>query len=518
MNESKLISHNHTDHLSLPDDKMNKLITILKTSSKGRLQYFKDGKVQIKAFTDLYTDIQGTIRFFQQTGIQPGDRLGIIGENSLEWVIIDLACIAYGLITVPLDPVSDYDLDEVITTYQLKHVLTSDPKYMSHTTASTFSDIYETPNNSDQLAPLNDYGPNDILTFKFTSGSTQSPKMLGVQKKSVDAVLSAVQSLFHHNEQDKILVFLPLHAYQMRYWLYSAILYDFTLLLAPKRHIFYALSELEPTVVMGVPHFYETLMKMFLEELENPEQITDQDEKVFQEMTGGAIRYLWTGSAPIHPQTLQFYFDRGTPLFQGYGMNETCIVSKNYFNANKTGSVGKPLPHIHIEISDEGEILVKNQFEVHTSYELCKPGDNEATFRDNGYVATGDLGYLDEDGYLYITGRRKELIVLSNSKKIHPNTVEKLMTTSPHITQCIIIGDLQPYIAALIYPENSSDRQIISDEISRLNEGLKPEERIIKFELIDEVFSQENGQLTSQNKLKRNAISSAYKSLIETLF
>ncbi len=518
MNQSELTAHLHTGHLALSGDQMNTLITTLKTSSKGRLQYFKDGKVQVKHFRDLYKDIQGTLLFFEQKSILPGDRLGIIGENSLEWVIIDLACIAYGLITVPLDPMAEYNLDDAIMKYQLKHILTSDPKYFSHTATSDFSEIYNTPHESQPLSPLKYYDPNDILTFKFTSGSTQSPKMLGVQKKSVDAVLSSVQSLFHHNEQDKILVFLPLHAYQMRYWLYSAILYDFTLLLVPKQHIFYALSELEPTVVMGVPHFYETLMKMFQEELEDPSHLTDEDEKVFQDMTGGAIRYLWTGSAPIHPQTLQFYFDRGTPLFQGYGMNETCIVSKNYFNANKTGSVGKPLPHIHIEISNEGEILVKNQFEVNTSYELCKPGDNEATFLDNGYVATGDLGYLDEDGYLYITGRRKELIVLSNSKKIHPNTVEKLMTTSPFITQCMVTGDLQPYIAALIYSDNTSDRQVIADEISELNKQLKPEERIVKFELIGELFSQDNDMLTSQNKLKRNTISSAYKTLIESLF
>lgn len=517
MNTTEVTQH-YPNHLSLPDDKMNDLITILKTSSKGRLEYFKDGKVQTKAFSDLYEDIQKTVLYFQQKDIQPGDRLGIIGENSLEWVIIDLSCIAYGLITVPLDPVSEHNLDEAIIAYQLKYTLTDDPKYINHPSTSAFSDIYQVSNITHNLAPLKHYNPNDILTFKFTSGSTQSPKMLGVQKKSVDTVLTAVQSLFHHNEQDKILIFLPLHAYQMRYWLYSAILYDFTLLLAPKRNIFYALSELEPTVVMGVPHFYETLMKMFLEEIDNPQNITTQDEQLFQEMTGGIIRYLWTGSAPIHPQTLQFYFDRGTPLFQGYGMNETCIVSKNYFGSNKTGSVGKPLPHIHIKISEVGELLVKNQFEVNTAYERCQLGDNEATFLENGYVATGDLGYIDEDGYLYITGRKKELIILSNSKKIHPNTVEKWITTSPYIKQCMITGDHQPYIAALIYPENSSERQVISEEISRLNEALKPEERIIKFELIDEIFSQENGLLTSQKKLKRKAISARYQSLIETLF
>ncbi|QHI35945.1 Long-chain-fatty-acid--CoA ligase FadD15 [Kordia antarctica] len=518
MNTSEITQQSYPSNFNLTEDKMNNLITILKTSSKGRLEYFKDGKTHTKAFSDLYEDIKKTVLFFHQKDIQPGDRLGIIGENSLEWVIIDLACIAYGLITVPLDPVAEHNLDEAITAYQLKHTLTDDSKYINHPSVSAFSEIYSISNKTHNLKSLKQYDINDILTYKFTSGSTQLPKMIGVQRKSVDAVLKAIQSLFNHNEQDKILVFLPLHAYQMRYWLYSAILYDFTLLLAPKRHIFYALSELKPTVVMGVPHFYETLMKMFLEEVDNPKNITTQDEQLFQDLTGGFIRYLWTGSAPIHPQTLQFYFDRKTPLFQGYGMNETCIVSKNYAGFNKIGSVGKPLPHIHIKISDVGELLVKNKFEVNTTYEICKPGDNEATFIENGYVATGDLGHIDEDGYLYITGRKKELIVLSNSKKIHPNTVEKWMTTSPYIKQCMIIGDHQPYIAALIYTENSLDRQIISEEILRLNETLKPEERIIKFELIDEIFSQENGLLTSQKKLKRKAISLQYQSLIETLF
>lgn len=518
MNMSELMPHNDLgDNLTLPEDRMNKLIPTLK-SSKGQLEYFKDGKVHTKAFCNLYEDIQGTVQFFQQKGIQPGDRFGIIGENSLEWVIIDLACIAYGLITVPLDPVSEHDLDQIILSYQLKHILTDDSKYMNHVSVSAFSDIYQIQNKQYTHHPSKKYDPNDTLTFKFTSGSTQLPKMLGVQKKSVDAVLGAVQSLFHHNKHDKILVFLPLHAYQMRYWLYSAILYEYTLILAPKRYVFYALSQLKPTVIMGVPHFYETLMKMFMKEVGNSQNITDQDEKLFQDMTGGDIRYLWTGSAPIHPQTLQFYFDRGTPLFQGYGMNETCIVSKNYFDSNKTGSVGKPLTHIDIKISEEGELLVKNLFEVNTSYERCQPGDNEATFLENGYVATGDIGHIDEDGYLYIKGRKKELIILSNSKKIHPNTVEKWITTSPYIKQCMIIGDREPYIAALIHPEGSANRQIILDEITQLNKALKPEERVIKFELIAENFSQENDMLTSQNKLKRKTITSVYQSLIETLF
>lgn len=518
MNTSEITQHNYTDHLNLPADKMNTLISRLKTSSKGRLQYFKDGKVQTKVFRDLYTEIQNAVYIFQKKGIQSGDRFGIIGENSLEWVIIDLACIAYGLITVPLDPVSEHDIDEAIETYQLSHIMTDNPKYMNHPSVSDFSEIYQIADETFTLETLKHYGSNDILTFKFTSGSTQSPKMLGVQKKSVDAVLDAVQSLFHHNEQDKILVFLPLHAYQMRYWLYSSILYDFTLLLAPKRHVFYGLSQLKPTVVMGVPHFYETLMKMFLEDVKDPQHITEQGERNFLGMTGGAIRYLWTGSAPIHPKTLQFYFDRGTPLFQGYGMNETCIVSKNYFGANKIGSVGKPLPHIDIKISDEGELLVKNLFEVNTAYERCSAGDNEATFLQNHYVATGDLGHIDNDGYLYITGRKKELIVLSNSKKIHPNTVEKWITTSPHIKQCMVIGDRQPYIAALICPEETTNREIIAEEIDRLNDALKPEERIIKFELIDKAFSEENGMLTSQKKLKRKSISAVYQELIKTFF
>ncbi|MEO8109090.1 MAG: AMP-binding protein [Ginsengibacter sp.] len=500
-------------------DKLNKLIAKVKTCT-SQLETYHAGKKNTVAFKDFYENIKPVLSFFEEKDLKPGDHVGILGTNGHGWVVIDLACIAYGITTIPLDPAIEYNVDEILEEFEMPFLLSNLEAYKGHASVYSFEEVCNHTVNDEIVINPFQYKPEDVLTYKFTSGSTQKPKVIGAMKQSVDAAITFVQEIMQHGKGDRVMIFLPLHTYQQRYWIYSAILFDFDIILIPKEYVFYSLQTTRPTVIMGVPFFFETVMKNFLAEMEDEEAMNEDDlKKAFQQQLGGKIRYLWTGSAPLGKDTLAFYEKMEVPLYQGYGMNEVCIVSKNYSGKNRRESVGKLLPGKKIKFDENNQLLVKSDYPVNYSYYKAEAEDNTATFLDDGYVATGDLGYLDEDGYLYINGRIKELIVLANAIKVHPSIVEKKMETSSHIKHCIVYGDDHPYLVALLVPESlGTDKADIKKEVARINEMLKPYERVCNFYIVPEDFSGKSNRLSAQNKLLRKNIINDYKEELEKLY
>ncbi|MEO6730597.1 MAG: AMP-binding protein [Ferruginibacter sp.] len=501
-------------------DQVNRLISKLQDCT-SHLETYQNGKKIVLPFKELQTNILQALAFFRSKKINRGDKVGIIGTNTLEWVVIDLACIAAGIITVPFDPAVKYAIDDILSEFELPFLLSNVEAYKNVEGVYRFEDVCQNqPIETGVIITPVQYSPQDVLTYKFTSGSTQRPKVIGAMKQSVDAAITFVQQIFQHSSEDKLMVFLPLHTYQQRYWIYSAILFDFDIILVPKEYVFHAIKINQPTVIMGVPFFFETIMKNFLADIDPAERLpTPLLKKEFQQQLGGKIRYLWTGSAPLGTDTLAFYEQMEMPLYQGYGMNEVCIVSKNYFGNNKTGSVGKLLPGKRVKFDENNQLLVKCEYPVNTSYYKARNEDNNATFLEDGYVATGDLGYLDEDGYLFINGRIKELIVLANAIKLHPATVEKKIETSPLIKHCLVYGDEHPYLVALIVPESiETGHDDIKLEIARINEMLPPHEKICNFFITRKEFSAESNRLSAQNKILRNNIIKDYSYELEKLY
>ncbi len=515
---------------------VNNIIPSLFCSS-AHLEYFEQGQLKKQPFHLIYQDVAACVLFFHEQKFSPQTRIGIIGTNSYEFVVIDLACIAAGLVSVPFDPNGKYNYATLKKEYDLKVICTNivsdeEPR------ATVFSFDLLKFKSVKIFHPIKSYqfDPNDILTIKFTSGSTQIPKAIEAKVKSANATIISVQNLFCHSSTDKILVFLPLHLLQQRYWIYSAILYNFDIILSSSVSVMRAIKESKPTVIMGVPFFYENMKTRFL--LKNNESALNRLKLFFyllfrkitiqwttrsfiyapfKDFWGGNIRYFWTGSAPSREDTLTFYQWMGIPLFQGYGMNETCIVSKNYFKNNKIGSVGKLLPNIEIKFDESSQILIRNINEVNDKYFKSNEEDNKNTF-SNGYVITGDLGYMDQDSYLFISGRRKELIVLSSGKKINPTKIENLLRKSDLVSNCMIFAPDSLFLAALIEPSSKKiSKMEIKNFLEEINGGLLPEERIFRFSLIDEPFSIENGMLTSQYKLKRDSIMKKYAGQVKAL-
>lgn len=501
-------------------DKINILIGKL-TSCKSNLETYRNGtKINIP-FKEMQHPILQVLSFFKSKNVGKGNKIGIIGVNSLEWVIIDLACISAGVITVPFDPANNYNTDDLLEEFELNLILSNINVYINNSSIYSFKKAcnHQQDTTNKIMDPVQ-YAPHDILTYKFTSGSTQRPKVIAAMKQSLDAAITYVQEIFQHNSGDKIMVFLPLHTCQQRYWIYSAILFDFNLLMVPKEYVFHSMLVDYPTVIMGVPFFFETIMKNFLSEVNSNEPTsTDLMKKEFGEQMGGCIRYLWTGSAPLGADTISFYEKMDIPIFQGYGMNEVCIVSKNYFGNNKTGSVGKLLPGKQVKFDENNQLLIKSDYPVNTAYYKAREEDNQATFLEDGYVATGDLGYIDEEGYLFITGRIKELIVLANAIKIHPAPVEKKIETSKLVKHCVVYGDEHPYLVALIVPATTNaTHTTIKEEVSRINELLQPHERVYNFMIAGVEFSEEKKRFSAQKKILRNNVINDYKIELEKLY
>ena len=514
---------------------VNEIIPKLHSSS-GCIEFYRDGSRVRRRFIDVLDDVSKCAFCLGENGIQKGTRVGFVGSNCYELVVADLACLWLGAIAVPLDPSVKYVLDDVIEDFNIFCVLSDVPAYLSdHDLVLPFG-FWRDVLSEGKVPIIERYNLSDPFSIKFTSGSTGSPKALEASAQSVSHRIGAIQGLFQHGPGDRILVFLPLYLLQQRYWIYSAILFNFDLILVPPKLALYALTDSHPTVVMGVPAFYESLYSQFLTKMTQNklQRWAFKSYKIINRLTfgaakkvgfpplkiamGGQIKYLWTGSAAATNTTLKFFNEMGIPLLQGYGMNETCIVSKNSLKANKIGSAGKLLPGITVYFEEDGEILINSNAPVTHRYLRCLPHENEAIFRNDNFVASGDLGYLDKNGFLWITGRKKEIIVLSSGRKIDPSKVEGLLKRSAYIENCMAYGNERAFIVAIIQPAKGANHSNISDSVLVANRELAPEERVVRYIAVPGAFSIENGLLTSQHKLRRDRILGTFREEIEKLY
>ena len=246
------------------------------------------------------------------------------------------------------------------------------------------------------------------------------------------------------------------------------------------------------------------------------------------------------GAAPIAPEILQFFFASGVPVMEGYGMTETstsATVNRPHAGQFRFGSVGKPQKNVEVKIADDGEILIKGANIFRGYYK-----NDDASFGavEEGWLHTGDIGSLDDDGFLYITGRKKDIIITAGGKNITPANLEAEIKQSPYVSQCVVIGDRRPFLSALVtldieevaklaeekgWPsdpaalaENPDMRALIQQHIDQINEKFARVEQVKKFEILPADLSQEGGELTPTLKVKRNIVADKYAGEIESLY
>ncbi|MFE0423190.1 AMP-binding protein [Streptomyces sp. NPDC058953] len=458
--------------------------------------------------TELYRGAGQVARWlWDEHGVRPGDRIGILAANGLPWVLLDLAALRLGARTAGFEPGKFAPGAELIRKYDLTLLATDRTEAAGLPgvlTTDEIAAVAERPGDA-ELPPV-EWGPKDVTTVKFTSGSTGEPKGLGATAGSIDSSLRAVQQIFGHGPGDDLFVFLPLSLLQQRYWVYSALLHGHDVTISTYEAAFAALRRVRPTVVMGVPAFFETAKRQIEARLRRADGALEPGDAA-RAVFGDRIRYLWTGSAPASPDMVRFLTDAGLPVYEGYGLNETCIATKNHPGAHRAGSVGRALPGKEILIGDDGVVHVRSDHPVNDHYLYAAPGDSERMFRPGGIVRTGDLGRLDEDGFLYVLGRADDVIVLDNGKKVVVRPVEEALRADPAIAECVVFCPGQTDLVAVVSPASvPADTEALAAHLKRTNERLTADERISRVVVADEPFSVENGLLTSQFKPKRARI------------
>ncbi|MFI1734555.1 AMP-binding protein [Streptomyces acidicola] len=477
-----------------------------------RISFRGAGPTETYPLEELY-DLAGRLaQHLRHLGLGRGDRIGILARNSLEWVLLDLAALRLGVMTAGFEAGKLTADRTLLDSYDLTLLFSDeespDPRVLPLAEARrmAFDDI-----TCD--LPAVTYAPQDETTLKFTSGSTGSPKGLAATAGSIDSSLNAVQDLFTHGRDDELFVFLPLSLLQQRYWVYSALAFGHDLTVSTYGSALPALRRTRPTVVMGVPAFYE-LARRHIEArvtdaagAERPRALREAAQRLF----GGRIRYLWTGSAPADLTTLRFFKSCALPIYEGYGMNETCIVTKNHPGAAREGSVGQVVAGKTVLLDEDGNISVRSDFPVNRRYSYAAPGVSERVFAPDATVRTGDVGHLDADGFLFVTGRADDVIALDNGRNIAVRPLEDRMRQSPAIAECLLFSPGGGELVAVVSPAgDDADETAITAHLRQTNAGAARHERISRAVLAPEPFSIDNGLLSSQYKPLRQKIRAAF--------
>ena len=467
--------------------------------------------------TELYEQSGRLAVQLAELGLRAGDRLGILAGNCLEWVLLDLAALRLKLVVAGLEPGKFVAGSELVERYDLAALFTDRPVAdgQGDDRIRAISDVLGLCDKAEGAipTPVRDL-PEEACALKFTSGSSGEPKGLAASVGSIDSSISVVQELFEHGSEDDLFLFLPLSLLQQRYWIYSAVCFGHDVTVSTYEAAFPALRLARPTVVMGVPGFFETAMRHLTARAGGADAGHDVS-RVAAEFFGGRIRYLWTGSAPARQEMLRFFTDAGLPIYEGYGLNETCIVAKNSPRAHRPGSVGKVLPGKTVLLDDDGVVSVRSDYPVSTSYTYGAPGDSERVFVGNGVVRTGDLGYLDEDGFLYIRGRADDVIVLDNGRKVVVRPIEERLTASPAIDACVLFCPNQTSLVAVVSPAaDPADEAAIHAHVAASNAELAADEQVARVIIARPGFSVANGLLSEQFKPRRKQILHRYRSEI----
>jgi long-chain acyl-CoA synthetase len=486
-----------------------------------RISFFRLGGVESMDLADLYDRAGRLALYLRDLGIARGDRIGVLAANCLEWMVLDLAALRIGAVTVGFDPAKFTRADPaLLEQYRLSLLVTDRPgagdtdgspiRALAHTvrTAATRT------TTGRQVPPLR-YAPEDVTSLKLTSGSTGEPKTLTAGVGSIDDDLHAVQEMFQHGPDDNLFVFLPLSVLQQRYWTYSALRFGHDVTISTYEAAFPALRQVRPTVVMGVPGFFEAARKHLQAQAGGP--VTGGEpaaRAAARHLFGDRVRYLWTGSAPASAATLRFFDALGLPLFEGYGLNETCIVAKNHPGAHRVGSVGRVLPGKQVLLDADGVIHVRADHPVCRGYEQAPPGVSERVFAADGTVRTNDIGHLDEDGFLYVLGRADDVIVRDNGRKIVVRPIEEHLRASPAIEECVVFCLPPAHLVAVVSPASDTvgppEEKAIAEQLARTNAAFGADEQIREVVVARGRFTVDNGLLTSQLKPRRGRILDTY--------
>lgn len=419
--------------------------------------------------------------------------------------------------------------------------------------------------------------PQQLASIIYTSGTTGDPKGVMLTHENFLSDASAACVVVPVGDRDVCLSFLPLsHSFERMAGYYVPMAVGATIAYAESIDTLRDdMQTVHPTLMASVPRVYEKFYAAVMDQvaeapplrqaifhwalrvgkqgsalrIEGKEpggllavQLWLADKLVFtnlREITGGRLRYFISGGAPLAQEINEFFHALGITILEGYGLTETApVLTTNTPNAFRFGTVGQPVPGVEIQIADDGEILARGPNIMKGYYN--KPEDTAEVLKD-GWFYTGDIGEVDEDGFLKITDRKKDIIVTAGGKNIAPQNIENLFVTDAFIAQVMVHGDKRRFPSALIVPEATKlgpwaadnglgehspealaahprVHQLYEQRVDQLNEKLAQYEKIKKFALIPKEFTLEDGELTPSLKMKRKVITEKYRSTLDALY
>ncbi|KAA3614830.1 MAG: long-chain fatty acid--CoA ligase [Calditrichaeota bacterium] len=574
-------------------------------SNNTALRFKKDDTWQPLTYAEFGKKINQLTCALIQAGVKRGDNVAIYSANRYEWAVSDFACIFAGAVSVPIYATSTKEQAEFIIKdagikfifigdeVQYKNIeaiksegtgleaVTYDPKIEIDKSFTTNFDEFITIDNCESFDSeikerLSKIQKDDTTTIIYTSGTTGDPKGVMLTHTNLFHQLAAVDADFDVSNKDSSLCFLPLsHVYE-RMWSYYVYYKGAThTYLEDPRKVIETMQEIKPTALVSVPRLYE---KIYAAVMNSQEEASSIKKKLFQnaiavghdyytktrknetvstglkakhklydklvlskirKVVGGDKNFFSAGGAPLEKEIEQFFFDCGLLICQGYGLTETSpMVSANTPLSFKFGTVGKPVPGCEVRIGENGEVQVKGPLVMKGYYNNPKA---TAEVMDGEWFKTGDVGEFDDEGYLRITGRIKEIIITSGGKNIAPLRIETLVGKDFFIEQIIAIGDKRNFISALVVPSFegleswAKKKEILYHSIEDLvnhpavisfyekrielqSKLLAQYETIKKFKLLHKPFTIEEGGITPTLKLKRDQIHKKFKDLIDSMY
>jgi long-chain acyl-CoA synthetase len=538
-------------------------------------------------------------------GLGPGDKLVILSENRPEWVMTDFAALCRGAMTVPIYTtlvpdqvryiIDDSDAAIVVCSSReqwakLEAVRTTLGKVRHY--IAFFPDApegvhgLESVLESGRRADAADPGlferealrvkPGDEASIIYTSGTTGVPKGVVLTHGNFVSNIVSVSTIIHFSEKDTVLSFLPLSHVLERMVTFTYIYKGCSIGYAESvETVAQNLLEIRPHIMVSVPRVFE---KIYAKVMDNVLASSGLKRKLFfwavnvgkaagardlagkpvegalafkralarklvfskvVKKTGGRVRFFVSGGAPLSKDIAEFFHAMGLIILEGYGLTETApVLAANTFEAIRFGTVGHALPGVDIRIAADGEILARGPNIMKGYYK--KDAETREVF-EGEWFKTGDIGRFDEDGFLIITDRKKDLIVTSGGKNVAPQPIENLLKTIPFVSTAVVIGDRKRFVSALIVPNfeklenyartagipfadrtelvrNESLVKFVKSQVDRATPGLAPYEKIKKIALLDRDFEIERDEITPSLKVKRNIIERRYHDLIESLY
>lgn len=508
------------------------------------------------SWSQIYNDSLKFASALKGLGLAHGDKVAILSKNCAHWFVSDFAIALGGFVSVPVYPTAGFETID----YILEH---SDAKVLIIGKLDDFraiEDLIQSKDNSSRpttiampyrtiecdfqmeglllkyaaLTEINQPDPEDILTLTYTSGSTGKPKAGVIRYRNMAYGASSTVRQSRQTHRDRLLSYLPLaHIAERTLTEHSSLYSGASVTFVESLDTFAEdIQATRPTVFFSVPRLWIKFQSGILKKL--PQEKLAKllaipllnrfvKAKIQRQLGLDQARLLGSGTAPISTATLQWFRQIGLHISEGWGMTETtgAGVMQYPYNSSKIGTIGKPIEGTRVVISDEGEIWVKSDGVISEYYR--DPEKTAKSFSD-GWLRTGDMGAFDEDGYLRITGRVKDLFKSGKGKYVAPVPIESLLCENQLIEQVCVMGSGLPQpVAAVVLAEDSNTSmsndelaKSLADTIITVNDRLENHEKIAKILISQEAWSIDNGLLTPTQKIKRNAVESKYKNQLET--